>query len=308
MKTTIIPPYLKPGDTIGITCPAGYMEYKRAEICIQTLQEWGFEVMVGKTVGSKSKNYFSGTDEERMNELQAMLDDKNINAILFGRGGYGSGRIIDKLNFKKFVRHPKWLIGFSDITVFHCHIFSNYKIASIHGPMAGAFNLQNGKSKWINELQKTLTGVKADYICKAHKSNKVGVAKGKLIGGNLALLANVIGTDSDFDTKNRILFIEDVGEYLYSADRMLHQLKRSDKLKSLAGLIVGGFTEMKDTERPFGKTIRTIIKEIVYEYDYPVCFDFPISHANENLAVKIGVDYELKITKQKTELREVQIN
>jgi muramoyltetrapeptide carboxypeptidase len=302
---TIIPPYLKPGDTIGITCPAGYMELKKAEACIKTLQQWGFEVMLGKTIGSKSKNYFSGTDEERRDELQAMLDDRSIKAVLFGRGGYGTGRIIDTLNFKKFVKHPKWLIGFSDITVLHAHVNSNHKIATIHGPMTGAFNLHNGASKWTEALHHAIVGKKANYSCKHYKNNKQGIAKGKLIGGNLALLSNVIGTASDFETKNRILFIEDLSEYLYSADRMLHQLKRSGKLKSLAGLIVGGFTEMKDTERPFGKSIENMIKDIVEEYDYPVCYHFPISHANENLAVKVGVEYELKITKQKTVLKEL---
>ena len=145
-----IPPYLKKGDTIGITCPAGYMAAEKAQACITTLQSWGFNVMVGKTLGSKSKNYFSGNDEERADELQAMLDDENINAILFGRGGYGMGRIIDGLDFAKFKKHPKWIIGFSDITVLHSHLFTNYKIASLHAPMAAAFN--EGENEFIKAL------------------------------------------------------------------------------------------------------------------------------------------------------------
>ena len=302
---TTIPSALKRGNTIGITCPAGYMAREKAETCINTLQKWGFEVMVGKTLGSKSKNYFSAPDQERINELQAMLDDENIHAILFGRGGYGMSRIIDKLNFKKFKKNPKWLIGFSDITLMHCHLYGNFKISSIHGPMAAAFNDMKSNPIYIDSLHKAITGKKANYNCKPHINNRLGNASGKIIGGNLALLTNAIGTKSDFDTKNKILFIEDVGEYLYTADRMLQQLKRSGKLNKLAGLIVGGFTDMKDTDRPYGKKIEDIIKEIVAEYEYPVCFHFPISHGKENLAVKIGVAYDLKVMKNKTILKEI---
>ena len=302
---TTIPTALKRGNTIGITCPAGYMAREKAENCISTLQKWGFEVMVGKTLGSKSKNYFSAPDQERINELQAMLDDENIHAILFGRGGYGMSRIIDKLNFKKFKKNPKWLIGFSDITLMHCHLYGNFKISSIHGPMAAAFNDMKSNPIYIDSLHKAITGKKANYNCKPHINNRLGNASGKIIGGNLSLLTNIIGTKSDFDTKNKILFIEDVGEYLYTADRMLQQLKRSGKLNKLAGLIVGGFTDMKDTDRPYGKKIEDIIKEIVAEFEYPVCFHFPISHGKENLAVKIGVAYDLKVMKNKTILKEI---
>ncbi len=302
---TTIPPYLKRGDIIGITCPASYLTAANADKCVETLQQWGFEVMVGKTLGSKSKNYFSASDEDRANELQAMLDDKNIKAIIFGRGGYGMGRIIDKLNFSKFKKNPKWIIGFSDITLLHCHIYGHHKISSIHGPMAIGFNKEKSNVESIESLHKILIGKKFNYNCKSHKNNHVGTAKGKLIGGNLALLVNSIGTASDFETKNKILFIEDVGEYLYAVDRMFYQLKRSGKLNKLAGLVIGGFTDMKDTERPFGKTLENMIKELVEEFEYPVCFHFPISHGKENVAVKIGVEYELKITATKTTLKEI---
>ena len=247
-----IPPYLKKGDTIGITCPAGYMAAEKAQTCISTLQSWGFEVMVGKTLGSKSKNYFSGTDEERRNEMQAMLDDENINAILCGRGGYGVGRIIDQLDFTKFKKKPKWIIGFSDVTVLHSHLFTKIKVASLHAPMAAAFN--DGENEFIKSLHKAITGKKAKYSCAAHPFNKPGTATGELVGGNLSLLAHLTGTASDINTKNKILFLEDIGEQIYNIDRMLYQLKRSGKLDKLAGLIIGGFTDMKDTERPFGKT------------------------------------------------------
>ncbi|MFZ1453587.1 MAG: LD-carboxypeptidase [Ferruginibacter sp.] len=298
-----IPTYLKKGDTIGITCPAGYMDAAKAQTCINTLQSWGFEVMVGKTLGSKSKNYFSGTDEERTDELQAMLDDENIDAILFGRGGYGMGRIIDRLDLTKFKKKPKWVIGFSDITILHAHLYTKIKTASLHAPMAAAFN--EGENEFIKSLRNAITGKKAKYNSAAHLFNKQGSATGELVGGNLSLLAHIIGTPSDINTKNKILFIEDIGEHIYNTDRLLYQLKRSGKLANLAGLVVGGFTDTKDTERPFGKTVYEVIRDITAEYNYPVAYGFPVSHGKENYALKIGVSYTLKITKAKTQLSEL---
>ena len=297
-----IPPYLKKGDTIAITCPAGYMEAAKAQTCINTLQSWGFNVMVGKTLGSKSKNYFSGTDEQRRDELQAMLDDENIHAILFGRGGYGMGRIIDQLDFTKFKKQPKWVIGFSDITVLHAHLYTKINTASLHAPMAAAFN--EGENEFIQSLHKAIIGKKAKYSCAAHPFNKQGTVTAELVGGNLSLLANVSGTPSNINTKNKILFLEDIGEQIYNIDRMLYQLKRSGKLDELAGLIIGGFTDMKDTERPFGKTVYEAIRDIIAAYDYPVAFNFPVSHGTENYALKIGVNYTLKVGKTKTQLTE----
>jgi muramoyltetrapeptide carboxypeptidase len=299
-----IPPYLKKGDTIGITCPAGYMAKEKAQTCIDTLQQWGFEVMAGKTLGSSSANYFSGTDEERLNELQAMLDDDSIKAILCGRGGYGVSRIIDQLDFSRFRKKPKWVIGYSDITVLHAHIYSNFKIASIHSPMAAAFNNGEYKNEYIASLHKAIIGKKANYKCAAHPYNKQGTATGELIGGNLSLLTHLVGTPSDIKTKNRILFIEDIGELIYSTDRMLYQLKRSGKLDGLAGLIIGGFTDVRDTDRPFGKPIDGVINDVVKEYGYPVCFNFPVSHEKENYALKIGVAYQLKTGRKIVSLTE----
>ena len=300
-----IPPYLKKGDTIGITCPAGYMDAAKAQTCITALQQWGYQVMVGKTLGSNSTNYFSGTDEDRRDELQAMLDDKNINAILCGRGGYGVGRIIDQLDFTLFKKNPKWIIGFSDITVLHSHIYTHLKIATLHAPMAAAFNDGEYNNAFIQSLHKAVAGKKANYKVVAHPFNKTGTVTGELLGGNLSLLAHLTGTPSDINTKNKILFVEDIGEYIYNIDRMLYQIKRSGKLDKLAGLIIGGFTDMKDTERPFGKTVYEVIKEIVGEYDYPVCFGFPVSHGKENYALKVGGKYTLNVTKKIVRLSEV---
>jgi len=300
-----IPPYLKKGDVIGITCPAGYMAKEKAQTCIETLQSWGFEVMVGNTLGSASTNYFSGTDDERRDELQAMLDDEHINAILFGRGGYGMGRIIDQLNFTRFKKHPKWLIGFSDITVIHCHLNSRLKIAGMHAPMAAAFNDEGNKNEFVQSLRKAITGKKARYKTAAHAFNRLGKASAELVGGNLTLLSHLCGTASELDTRKKILFLEDIGEYTYNMDRMLYQLKRSGKLDTLAGLIIGGFTDIKDTERPFGKAIYEIIREIVAPYSYPVCFGFPVSHEKENYALKVGVNYTLQVGKSGVKLSEM---
>lgn len=298
------PPYLQKGDTIGIVCPAGYMAAEKAQTCIHTLQEWGYRVKVGNTVGGPSTTYFSGTDEERLNDLQQMLDDRSIKAILFGRGGYGTGRIIDRLSFKQFKKHPKWIIGYSDITVLHSHLYRKYEISSLHSPMAGAFNDEGFKNEFVLSLKDALEGKKATYNVDGYAKNREGAATGELVGGNLSLLAHLTGTESDSKTKGRILFVEDVGEQLYNIDRMMHQLKRSGKLSKLAGLIFGGFTELKDTERPFGKTIYEILEEIVQEYDYPVCYDFPVSHSDRNYALKIGVEYSLTVKTNGVELKE----
>jgi muramoyltetrapeptide carboxypeptidase len=300
-----IPPYLKKGDAIAITCPAGYMAAEKAQTCITVLQQWGFRVIVGKTLGGSSANYFSATDEDRRNELQAMLDDKTINAILCGRGGYGVGRIIDELDFTKFKKKPKWLIGFSDVTVLHSHIYTNLKIATLHAPMAAAFNDDGFKNEFVQSLQKALAGKKAKYTCAPHAFNKTGTASGELVGGNLSLLAHLTGTPSDINTKNKILFIEDIGEQIYNIDRMLYQLKRSGKLNKLAGLVIGGFTDMKDTDRPFGKTVQEVIQQIIEEYNYPVCFNFPVSHQKENYALKVGVKYQLAVSNKQTKLFEI---
>jgi muramoyltetrapeptide carboxypeptidase len=297
------PPYLKKGNTIGITCPAGYMPADKAQTCINTLQKWGYNVMVGKTLGSNSVNYFSATDEDRRDELQAMLDDKSIDAILFGRGGYGVGRIIDQLDFTQFKKNPKWLIGFSDITILHNHLHNKLKIASLHAPMAAAFNEE--ENEFILSLKNALLGKKGKYKITAHSFNKKGNVTGLLVGGNLTLLANCIGTPSDINTKGKILFIEDIGEQIYSIDRMMYQLKRSGKLQHLAGLIIGGFTDMKDTDRPFGKTVYEAINDIIAEYNYPVCYNFPVSHGKENVALKVGVEYELKVGNKNVSLSEL---
>jgi muramoyltetrapeptide carboxypeptidase len=300
----ITPPYLKRGDTIGIVCPAGYMPAEKVQACVSMLHSWGYNTKIGSTVGSLSDNYFSGTDEERLADFQRMLDDDSVHAVLCARGGYGVTRIIDKINFKKFCERPKWIIGFSDITVLLSHIYTHFGIATLHAPMAGAFNDPDPDNRYLASLHKALDGKKLSYQCGPHHFNRKGEVVGELIGGNLALIAHCTGTESDIKTKGKILFIEDVGEYLYNIDRMMYQLKRSGKFKKLGGLIVGGFTDSRDTDRPFGATAEEIIRDVVCEYDFPVCFGFPVSHGKENVALKVGVGYKLKVSKTKATITE----
>ncbi|TDO28651.1 S66 peptidase family protein [Sediminibacterium goheungense] len=292
---TKIPPSLRKGDTIGIVCPSGFMPADKAATCIRVLSEWGYKVRIGKTLGNQF-HYFSGTDKERKADLQQMLDDTDIKAILCGRGGYGMSRIIDELDFTRFKKSPKWIIGFSDITLLQAHLHTKYKIASLHSPMAAAFNDGAFANEYIQTLRKALKGNKLSYKCAPHSFNQLGTATGELVGGNLSLIAHMVGTPSAFNTKNKILFLEDVGEYIYNIDRMLIQLERSGMFSQLAGLIIGGFTDMKDTVIPFGTNITELIRQHVSKYRFPVCFDFPVSHERENYPLKVGVQHELIVS------------
>ena len=257
---------------------------KKCKPALRALQDWGYNLEFGNTTHSESQNYFSGTNEERLADLQQMLDDKNIKAILcVKRRISGLSRIIDKLNFKKFRKKPKWIIGFSDVTILHAHIFSNYEIAVLHAPMAAAFNDEGFNQPYVLSLKTALEGNPQTMNLRGNDFNKEGKAKGQLVGGNLCLLAHLVGTPSDTRYKKENLFLEDVGEYLYNMDRLLLQLKRSGKFKKLAGLIIGGFTDSKDTDRPFGASAHEIIYEQVKQYKFPVCFDFPVSHGKKTM-------------------------
>ena len=299
-----IPPPLRPGDTIGIVCPAGYMPFEKAQTCINTLQQWGFTVKVGDTLGSQC-NYFSGTDNERLRDLQAMLDDSSIKAILCGRGGYGVSRIIDRINFSAFKQNPKWIIGYSDITALHAHLHSVLQTASLHSPMASAFNDVGADDIFIQSLRDAVTGAKMAYSTAIHPLNIPGSAVGQLVGGNLTLVAHLIGSPSSLHTKNNILFLEDVGEYIYNVDRMLIQLKRAGLLDGLSGLIIGGFTEMKDTLTPFGQSAYEAIFDKAKDYGYPVCFGFPVGHTANNYALKVGVEHKLVVRDCDVTLKEL---
>jgi muramoyltetrapeptide carboxypeptidase len=299
-----IPPFLQPGDIISIVCPSGFMAREKAQTCIDTLRQWGYTVRIGATLDSQSENYFSGTDEQRLADLQQALDDPAVSAVLCGRGGYGLSRIIDAIDFTAFRKKPKWLIGYSDVTVLHAHVFTRYSTASLHSPMAGAFNDGGAVTEGVLSLRRALAGEPAAYTCAIHPMNRRGKATAPLVGGNLSILAHLVGSPSDIDMHGKLLFLEDVGEYLYNLDRMLRQLKRSGKLAHLAGLIVGGFTDLKDTTRPFGATAEAIVSDVVSEYDYPVCFGFPVSHSPDNVALKMGVTHTLIVSDEPTLLVE----
>ncbi|MEP6949595.1 MAG: LD-carboxypeptidase [Ginsengibacter sp.] len=306
-----IPFYLKPGDTIGITCPSGYISAEEIMPAVNKMKEWGFEIRIGDTVGAKDFT-FAGSDEQRARDFQNMIDDSSIKAIMLGRGGYGAVRIIDAINFKNFTVKPKWIIGFSDATVFHSHLNKNYGIATIHSKMCNSFpaDWSNAEPKQIDSIEsirKCLTGDKMDYAAVSNDNNRTGIANGILIGGNLSILQNLAATESDLNTDGKILFLEEVEEYLYSIDRMFWNLKRSGKLDKLKGLILGGFNKIKpdDPGEDFGKTIYEIVVEKVKEYTYPVCFDFPVGHQKENYALKCGVRHKLEVSENSVTLTEI---
>ncbi|MGF7042082.1 S66 peptidase family protein [Mucilaginibacter lappiensis] len=292
-------PYLKKGDKIAITCPAKKLPNPMTD-AIALLQSWGLEVVLGDTVNA-SYHQFAGDDDLRAHDLQRFIDDGSIKAIIAARGGYGVIRMIDKVDFSRFTQNPKWLIGFSDITVLHTHLFGNYQLQSIHGQMP--INIPDASARSLDTLRKALFGESLSYEFKSHTLNRSGNGNGILIGGNLSLLVVVSGSVSDIDYAGKVLFIEDVGEYLYAIDRMLRNLKRASKLANLAGLIVGGFTDVKDNDIPFGQTVPEIIMEIVKEYNYPVCFDFPAGHIPDNCSLILGKSIDLSVHEQQVTVK-----
>lgn len=300
----IIPPYLQKGSTIGITCPAGAVNSEEMQPMFAQLEAWGFNLKIGKTIGT-SFNKFSATDADRLADLQSMLDDDAIEAVFFGRGGYGVVRILDQIDFTQFKQKPKWLLGYSDITAFHSHLNNQMKISSIHAHMGGGYKPNDFDALSTQSIFDVITGKPIHYVIPAHAMNRVGVAKGELVGGNLALLSDLVGTDSDIHTQGKILFIEDIGEYKYNIDRMLWQLLRAGKLSQLAGLIVGGFTDTQDNPVPFGMTEYEIVWEKVKDFSYPVCFDFPVGHQARNMALKVGMQYQLAIENNQVVLEEI---
>ncbi|TDO22326.1 S66 peptidase family protein [Pedobacter duraquae] len=300
-KNNKIPPYLSNGDLIGITCPAGFITLEDIQPAVKTMQQWGFQVFIGKTVGARDFTY-GGTDEERRTDLQMMLDNPDIKAIMCARGGYGVVRILDQLNFDRFKNHPKWLIGFSDITALHCHLERNFGIASIHSKMCNSFPSEAVLAEPIQfetilSIKTALTGAVLSYSAPFNSFNRAGIAKGNLVGGNLSLIETLAGSSSDLKTDGKILFVEDTGEYLYSIDRMFWNLKRSGKLENLAGLIIGGFKVKPDeVGEEFGNTIYDIVMEKVSGFKYPVCFDFPVGHQRNNVALRCGMPYTLEVS------------
>jgi len=293
----IEPPYLKTGDKIALIGTARKISLEEVQPAVKIIKANNLIPVFGINLFNE-ENQFSGTDEERIFDLQQALDDPSIKAIIIARGGYGTLRIIDKIDFTTFKKHPKWIIGYSDITVLHSHIH-NFGIATLHATMP--INFQKN-SEATESLFKTITGKKIHYQFPAHKLNRTGKTEGVVVGGNLSLLYALIGSISDIDTTGKILFIEDLDEYLYHIDRMMLNLKRAGKLKGLKGLIVGGMTEMKDNTIPFGKSAEEIILDAVAEYDFPVAFNFPAGHVDQNLAVTLGISYQLLISSSESRI------
>ncbi len=306
----VVPGYLKTGDIIGITSPAGYIKREEIEPAIRQMESWGYKIRIGQTIGKRDFS-FGGTDEERTRDLQIMLDDRNVKAIMCARGGYGLVRIIDKLSFTLLQQRPKWIIGFSDITVLHSHLNSIHGIATIHSKMCNSFPEDWEKAEPIQQetilsIRDALAGKKMNYEAAPDEKNRTGTAEGILVGGNLKTIESLNGTKSDIKTTGRILFVEDTGEYLYSIDRMFWGLKRTGKLSQLKGLIIGGFKIKPDEAgEEFGRSLYDIVLEKVKEYKYPVCFNFPAGHQKNNFALKCGVRHRLIIKKENVVLNEI---
>ncbi|WP_163324975.1 S66 peptidase family protein [Draconibacterium mangrovi] len=298
----ITPQPIQPGSIIRIVSPAGKIDEKHVMPAVNWLEEQGYTVKLGKHVFAQHFQ-FAGTDEQRAADVQEALDDPDCDAIICSRGGYGTVRIIDRLDFSKFLKKPKWLVGFSDITILHSRLH-NLEIPTIHGVMPRYFFDDKGEPKEdLTSMMALLKGEGISYNIASTEFDRQGKASGQLVGGNLSIVTSLSGTKYDIDTAGKILFLEDIDEFLYHTDRMVHQLKLSGKLDNLAGLILGDYTDMKDNESPFGQTVHEIFTEAVKEFDYPVCYGFPGGHDKKNLALAFGRDWELEVAVSGTRLR-----
>ncbi|WP_111629346.1 S66 peptidase family protein [Larkinella arboricola] len=292
----IRPPFLQPGQQVGLMAMASRLDYDTLQPAFRILrEEWQLEVLEGESLQS-SHYQFAGDDFVRGRDLQQMLDNPDIRAIFSARGGYGSYRLLDQLDFTQFLKTPKWIIGFSDITVLHCHLH-RMGVQSLHAIMPKLFGTEGAEDS-IESLRRLLFGEPVDpYTSPADSLNRPGSASGQLVGGNLTLLTHTLCTPSEVDLRGKILFIEDIDETLYSVDRMMIQFRRSGRLAGLAGLVVGQFSEMRINESaPFGKTVNEIIAEQVAGFDFPVCFNFPVGHVPRNLAMPVGRVAQLEVT------------
>ncbi len=295
----VTPPALLYGDKVGLVATARKISLQELQEGIDLLKSWGFIPVIGKTIGLED-NQYAGTDTQRAQDFQEMLDNPEIKAIWCARGGYGTVRIIDELDFYKFVKYPKWIVGYSDVTVLHSHI---HKIGfqTIHGTMP--VSVENNTAFAKASLKQSFFGEKPNITYKTSNSlNRLGTAKGPLVGGNLSMLYSMCGSSSGIDTEGKILFIEDLDEYLYHIDRMVMNLKRNGMLDHCAGLLVGGMTKMHDNRIPFGKTAQEIVMDAVKECDFPVAFDFPAGHVDDNRALIMGAEVEIDVTQKEVSL------
>lgn len=290
----IRPRFLRKGDTVCLVAPGRKLDRSSVDTATQIIQSHGLSVTLGKNLFSEQHSYLSGTDNERLADLQLALDDPAINAIICVRGGYGTTRILDQLDFTNFQKHPKWICGFSDVTALHLKLQS-LEIESIHGSMPVQFQKKDS-NRSAESLIKTLLGTRETLNASASSGNRNGNATGRLIGGNLSLLNDSLGTATEIETENKILVIEDVGEYAYRFDRMLVQLKRAGKFDMLAGLVVGHMTDIKEGELPFGETVEQMIRYHTREFSFPIGFSFATGHDHPNLSWIEGAEASLSVT------------
>lgn len=288
----IRPPYLKIGDKVAIVSPAGAVAPELIDGAAAALRAWGYEPVLGSCAKGRCGR-FAGTDEERLADLQWAMDDPSVRAILCGRGGYGTVRIIDRLDFRAFEQSPKWVIGFSDITVLHAAL-ARRGYQSLHGPMARALAHAAGNWDAVSSLRRCLQGEVSSYGLPSSALNRDGVAEGELVGGNLSILYGLRSTPFDLSPKGKILFIEDISERPYHIDRMMHNLKLSGVLSQISGLLVGEFTDIEE-DASFGQTVHEIVASAVREYDFPVAFGFPVGHGTTNLPVRHGAAVRLTV-------------
>ena len=297
----ITPPYLNIGDKVALVAPARKVSPSEMEVALRTLSSWDLKVVTSRHLFGNF-NQYSGTDEERSKDMQDMLDDQDIRAIICARGGYGTVRIIDKLDFNTFVKYPKWIVGYSDITVLHSHIHTLFGIETIHGTMPVNF-ADEGSDVAIESLRKALFGENLEYHLEPHVMNRTGAIARILTGGNLSILYSLNGTPSDINTEDKILFIEDIDEYLYHLDRMMMNMKRSGKLTGVKGIIVGSLGKMNDNAIPFGKKAEEILVEYCHTLGIPVSFNFPAGNLLKNHALILGRTLELNIGVDEVVLR-----
>lgn len=293
------PQPLSKGDKIALISTARKISLQELEPAISVLKSWGLESVFGKNLFNVN-HQFAGTTEDRIADLQEALDNPEIKAVLCVRGGYGTVQLIDSIDFSKFQKNPKWIIGYSDVTVLHNHINKNFGVSTLHATMP--INFTTNTKEALESLREVLFGALPIYIIEHHELNRTGETKGELVGGNLSIIYSLTGTSSQLDTKGKILFLEDLDEYVYHIDRMMMNLKRAEMLADLKGLIVGGMSDMKDNTVPFGKTAQEIIFDAVKEYQYPVCFDFPAGHTNDNRTLIMGSEVDLLVDKDWTTL------
>ena len=295
-QTKIRPISLKDGDSIGIVSTARKISKTELKPALELFKSWGLKVVLGKHLFG-NHNQFSGTIEERSSDMQKMFDNKSIKAIVCARGGYGTVQIIDELDFTIFKENPKWIVGYSDVTVLHSHL-NTLGYQSLHASMP--INFQDNTEKAIASLKNSLFGKEIKYEISSHPLNRSGKGQGELIGGNLSILYSLLSSSSQVDFNGKILFIEDLDEYLYHVDRMLMNFKRNQSLSQLKGIIIGGMTKMHDNEVPFGKSLEEIIFDAVKEYDFPICFNFPAGHLKDNQAIQFGQSATLEVSEIST--------